>query len=224
MNLTYGVEGLSAALLATQVKARMAALKGITRGGDKLKEALRDQVEAAGFGDKLAKTWQGKVYQNGGKNPAAFVYSKAPKIIDSYARGATIVATGGRRAMAIPTDDTPRQRGGKAMTPQQVEARFGRKLRFVPAKSAAGAAHSGSAIGYLLLDDVVRGDRSGRLRSATDRQRRLAGTGKAAPVRSLVMFLLVRQVKKPKLFDLQAVADSVAATVPQLIAEEWGDD
>lgn len=226
MRYTAEVSGLSAALKIEEIKASMAAMKGITRAGNALKEQLRDQVRAAGFSERLAKTWQGEIYPQGGKpslHPAAYVYSKAPRIIDGYARGATIVATGGRRFLAIPTYDTPLERSGKALTPAKVEERFGRALRFVPARSAQGSAIGGKAVGYLILDGVVARKSTGRYRNASPRERRLEGTGKARPVQSVVMFTLVRAVKLRKVFDLQATADAVAATVPQLIAESWSD-
>ncbi len=229
MKITGSVAGgVSGPIDAGRVKAIMASLKGITKAGNALKEQLRDQVRGAGFTDQLSKTWQGKTYPNQGLNPAAYVYSKAPRIIDAYARGATAVATGGRRCMAIPTEDTPlkspggAQRRGKAMTPAEVEAKFHAKLRFVPARSAQGSTHGSTAIGFLVIDNVVSKKTSGLLRAASPRERRLEGTGKARPVRSVVMFVLVRAVKFPRLFDLDATARGVAATVPQLIAESWG--
>lgn len=223
IRITAQVPSISAALKTAEIVAAMKNMKAMARASDDLKGRLRDQVAAAGFSDRLAKTWQGKVYPSTGQSlaPAAYVFSKAPKIIDAFARGATIVATGGRRLLAIPTEDAPRVRSGKAETPAQVEERYGRKLRFVPAHSAQGSAVGGRAVGYLIMDGLVPRKQTGRYRKASAKE--LAGNGRTAGrrVSAVVMFTLVPRVKMPKLFDLQATADSVAASVPQLIAEEW---
>lgn len=226
MRINAAVDGsISKALDTAKIKAIMAATKAITIAGNRLKEELRDQVRAAGFSDRLAKSWRGKVYPNKGMNVAAYVYSAAPNIIDAYARGATAVATGGRRYMALPTEDTPmkrsggRQQQGRAMSPAEVEAKFGAKLRFVPAKSSQGLRIGFRAAGFLVIDNVVAKKSNNRYRPASPRERARAKGVAAGRVESVVMFVLVRSVKFPKLFDLEATAESVASTVPALIAE-----
>lgn len=224
MKLAAKMTGLSQAIDAADIIARMGAMKAMTKGRDRLKERLRDQIVAAGFSERLAKTWQGTVYPKSGNslNPAAYVWSKAPGIIDAYARGVTIVAKAGRRFLAIPTDATPRKRQGAALTPLEVERRYGKRLRFIPAKSSEGAKINGRAVGYLLLDGLVMRDRGVRHRNASSREQRLAGTGKAKHVESVVMFALVASVKVPKKLDLQGALNETGAELPQLLAEEWG--
>ena len=221
--ITAELSGLGEALKSAEIIARMGAMKAMSRAGDDLKEELRDQVRGAGLSERLAKTWQGKVYPEHGQSlsPAAYVWSKAPGIIDAYARGATIVATGGRRLLALPTPDVPRKRAGNALTPREVESRYNRRLRFVPAKSAHGSLLGGRAVAYLLLDGLVAKKESGRLRNASARE--LAGTSrnKGRTVRSVVMFTLVASAKVPKKLDLQGALNRVAAELPQLLAEEW---
>lgn len=226
MRASATVVGLTDALKTAEIKAMMAAMKSMSRAQEDLKEDLRDQVRGAGMGDRLARTWQGKVYPIRGNSlsPAAYVYSKAPGIIDAYARGTTIYPRAGRRFLAIPTDAVPRRRSGRAMTPQEVESRYGRRLRFVPSHSAQGSAIKGRAVGYLLMDELVHGQRTGNgYRRASARERAGRSRQKTRPVQSVVMFTLVGSVKKPKRLDLQGALNRAAATLPQLLAENWSD-
>lgn len=225
------VKGLGEALNIAKIKASMAAMKAMTRAETNMKEELRSQMIAGGFSDRMAKTWRGQVYPSSGTslNPAALVYSKAPGIVDAYARGVTIVAKAGRRLLAIPTDDAPmkgsggRKQQNRAMTPLEVEARFGKRLRFVPATSAEGRRIGHRAVGYLIMDGVVPRKSNGRLRNASARELAGRSRNKTRPVVSAVMFVLVASVKVPKKLDLQGPLDRAAASLPQLLAEEWSE-
>jgi len=206
-------------------------MRAVKRAGGGLKEELRAQTLAAGLPYKLSTTWQDVEYPKVGRSPtpAAVVYSKAPKIIQGYALGATIVARAGRRLLAIPTDATPLKNAGgprrspRAKTPIEVENQYGRRLRFVPARSAEGMKVGGRAVGFLIMDNVVARKSTGRYRAASDRE--IAGTGrdKGRRVESVVMFTLVASVKVPKKLDLKGALDRAAATLPQLLAEEWAE-
>ena len=213
--------GLSAALDAADIKSRMAAMRTMSRARDGMVEDLRDQVRAAGFSERLAKTWRGTTYPSSGNslNPAALVFSKAPGIIDAYARGVTIVAKAGRRLLAIPTEHTPKKRNGRALSPLEVEARFGRRLRFVPAKGGEGTKIAGKATAYLVLDNVVSRKSGTGFRNASARELG-AKPGKAKPVQAVVMFDLVASVRVPKKLDLRATLDRAQAKLPQLLEEE----
>ncbi|WCT73932.1 DUF6441 family protein [Sphingomonas naphthae] len=209
----------------------MAAMKAMQQAEAGLKEELRDQVLAAGFSERFAKTWQGKVYPTNRPtmSPAAYVFSKAPSIIDAYARGVTIVARAGRRLLAIPTEDAPRKRSGgqdrqaRAMTPIEVEARYGQRLRPIWRASAQGSQIRGRAVGYLVMDGLVKRDRTNSFRRASAAA--LAGKGRSkSPTKqpqSVVMFTLVASVKVPKKLDLQGALDRAAASLPQLLDAEW---
>lgn len=231
MRLTAKMTGLNEALKTAQVVAAMGAMKAMKQAGNGLKEELRDQMRGAGFSDRLAKAWQSADYpidQHPTLQPAALVFSKTPGIVDAYARGVTIVARAGRRLLAIPTEDTPRKGSGgrqqqnRAMSPKEVEARYGRRLRFVPAKSAQGSRMSGRAVAFLVMDDLVTRKESGKLRSASVRE--IAGTSrnKGRQVKWVIMFALVASVRIPKKLDLQGALNRAAATLPQLLSEEWG--
>ena len=70
-------------------RAVTAAMDDVTAG---LKGELREQITGAGLGTRLANTWRGKRYPESGQSAdaVAFVWSKAPAIIDAFERGVTI--------------------------------------------------------------------------------------------------------------------------------------
>jgi hypothetical protein len=212
------MSGLAAAIDAADIMARMQAMKLAGKARDTLKETLREQMLSAGFSERMAKTWRGQVYPKSGDSlsPAAVVTSGAPGIVDAYARGVTIVARAGKRLLAVPTDDTPLERNGRAMSPAKVEQRFGKKLRYLSARSAAGSLLRGRATGYLIMDGVVAKRSTGRFKSATPRQLARQNLKSARPVQSVVMFTLVASVKVPKRLNLN---EAVQATVTDLLRE-----
>lgn len=219
MRFPASVKGsISAALDQVNSERKAVQLRGLTQGAVDLKSALRVDVEQI-LGPRMARTWQSRVYTNNGRNPAALVYSKAPNIISAYAKGATIVATAGRRLLALPTDAVPKGTKGHALDPRGVEARYGKKLRFVPAKGPHGAVGgSGKAVAYLVLDDIILAGSRARARNANARQ--LAGSRRAnaRPVQSVVMFDLVTSVHIAKALDLDARAQDAGASTSLLIA------
>src|SRR5215203_154031 len=70
--------------------ARIAAEKQASRA----KLALRGDVRAAGFSDRLANTWRVNVFPISASSrthsPAVFVKSTAPEIVSAFDQGATI--------------------------------------------------------------------------------------------------------------------------------------
>jgi hypothetical protein len=209
---------ISAALDQINSTHKRSQLRGLTQGSVDLKSVMRGDIEQI-LGARMAGTWRSKIYTNNGRNPAALVYSKAPHIISAYAKGATIVATAGRRLLALPSDAVPKGSKGHALDPRGVEARYGKKLRFVPAKDAHGAVGgSGKAVAYLVLDGIILAGAKGRARNANARQ--LAGSRRAnaRPVQSVVMFDLVTSVHIAKALDLDARAKEAAANTSLLIA------
>ncbi|SFK41656.1 DUF6441 family protein [Caulobacter sp. UNC279MFTsu5.1] len=96
-----------------------------------LKRDLRENVEAAGLGRRLALTWRSRVYPEGGRSsldPAGWVWTKAPKLIEVYEDGAMIRPTGGRHYLAIPSKNVPLKGRGRRMTPLDVEVAFNQDL------------------------------------------------------------------------------------------------
>lgn len=194
--------------------------------GELLKADLRDDVERAGLGVRLGRAWRLKVYPTSGTSldAAAFVYTTAAKIIDSYDRGATIVATNGRRYLAIPTQDTPRKRSGNALTPREVETRFGKPLFFIAAGDRAFWSPSirrGDVVGFLVIKGLVPHRATGRWRNATKNE--LPG-GKRRYQKSIsmvIMFNLVTRVKKPNLLNIDATAQRGADRVGGILDKNW---
>ncbi|MEC7932379.1 MAG: DUF6441 family protein [Pseudomonadota bacterium] len=184
-----------------------------------LKEELRQQVTGAGMGARLARTWQAQVYPKGGRslNPAGYVYSKAPQIIQAFTDGATIRPVNGGKWLWIPTGNVPARRragnyvssmrrraNGTKMTPEEVELHFNAELDVV--------IEGGKGLAFI---DVVAGLRGG-YRQAT--AGRVAGRRKAEPV---LMFTLVKAVKMPRLLELDAPARRAAARIARRMADRW---
>ncbi|SEM62777.1 hypothetical protein SAMN05192583_0886 [Sphingomonas gellani] len=200
---------------------------------DEVKDAFRAQVRAAGLGDKLANAVRGVTYPNrNGRHslePTGWIYAQpsrdgrgAAAIIESYASGASIVPRAGKRWLAVPTDDVPRKRQGNAMTPDEVEQRFGRRLVFIdPAdKGFRTPSVRRAGVAYLVMKGLVVRKATGRWRQATDRER--AGkTRNPRPLQNVIMFTLVRQVKKPKSVDLSAPAALAEARFDANLSARW---
>lgn len=139
-------------------------------------------------------------------NAAGWIRPRGAKIgavLGAFVEGATIRAASGL-CLAIPTGAVPRISGRK-MTPDEVRKRFGRKLDMVRAKAGASGAW-----GFLVLREVYRSGKAGRLRNATKRT-------KAERREDVVMFVLVPMAKLPRRLDPEGVAEKWAAQVPNLV-------
>lgn len=186
-------------------KAATAAMRETTRPA--LME-LRDQVTGGGLGQRLANTWRDRVYpeQRESMTPSGYIWSNAPEIIDGFIRGSTIRPVGGAKYLWIPTKNVPRARGrvnsrgraikGGAMSPDEVENMFNDQLDIRKGKN-------GTLLAFM---DVVKARKAGAFRPAT--KRRMAQGREAKPV---LMFVLRRTVRLPKLLDLQGPADRWAS-------------
>lgn len=174
---------------------------------------LREQVTSAGLGQRLANTWRDRVFPERRRSmtPSGYIWSNAPDIIDAFSRGAQIVPLAGRRFLAIPTKDVPNARGRRGssnkMTPEQVENAFNQDLFFKRGRS-----------GRVLAFINAVGARNGRgFRRATK--------GRAAQGRDpkpVLMFVLVPNVRLPKVLDLDAVAQRWAANFEARFVAELG--
>ena len=184
---------------------------GTREAGRGLKTELRRQVASAGLGQRLANSWRDKHYPNQKLDAASLVYTKAPQIIRAFDEGAVIRSRRGR-FLAIPTENAPRKgTDGRRISPSTFpEHRFG-PLRFVPRPTGPS----------LLVVDGLRASfsrQTGELRGfrrATDRARR-RGQGLA----TVVMFLLVPQVKLSKRLDVTRAAERWSAELPALIDQQ----
>ena len=207
MRFTLQRPDLGKALAETGKDIERAVTSGMHEAAEGLKQDLRDDVVAAGLGERLAKTWRGKTFPEVGESAeaAAFVWSKAPKIIDAFDRGVTIHSPDGFW-LAIPTAAAgPRGLGASGrsarITPGGWERRTGLQLRFVYRRGRPS----------LLVADGARINSKGR--AAANRRK----TGQA----SVIVFILVPQVTLRKRLDIAAAARAWAGRVPSLIARHW---
>jgi hypothetical protein len=170
---------------------------------DGLKTDLRHATEGV-LGTKIANAWRGKFFANKGQSggPAAFVWTKAPKIIDFFSSAKVVTPLGA--AFAIPTDKVPRGPRGRRLTPFEVEARFNADLE--PVKLPSGR------IGLVI--DVI-GGRNGRgFRAATQRRR---AQGRSS--QRVLMFVLSRApLRSRRLIDLDAIANRWANRIAANVA------
>ena len=203
--------------LAADLKAgETAVTAAMDEAGQGLKNAYRQDIVGAGLGRRLANTWRHKRYPDKGKSlkAAVLVYNNAPEIVEAHAAGATIRANSAK-FLAIPTQNAPKLGRDKvAISPTDwPNYRYG-PLRFVKTKR-----------GGLLVVDGVRVTAKGRIskirgRKATKTKGAFSSlTGRA----TVVMFVLVRQVRLRKRLDLDGPARVWLDRVPELIVRNWPD-
>jgi len=161
---------------------------------------LREQTTSNGLGQRLANTWRDRVYpeQRESMTPTGYIWSNAPEIADGFIRGATIRPVSGGNYLWIPTDNVPRARGrvsvrgknikGGRMAPQEVEAMFGSDFFFRRGRN-------GTLLAFI---DAIRSKNQRGFRQNTGGRRRQGRMSE--PV---LMFVLRRTVKLPKLLDLK---------------------
>ena len=184
---------------------------GTRDAGRGLKAELRRQVASAGLGQRLANSWRDRHYPNQKLDASSLVYTKAPQVIRAFDEGAVIRSRRGR-FLAIPAENAPREGtdGRRIRLSTFPEHRFG-PLRFVPRPSGPS----------LLVVDGLRvsvSRKTGELRGfrrATERARR-SGQG----LTTVVMFLLVPQVKLRKRLDVARAAEHWSGQLPALIEQQ----
>ena len=188
-----------------------AVAAGTREAGRGLRTELRGQVTSAGLGQQLANSWRDKRYPNRKLDAASLVYTKAPQIIRAFDEGALIGSRRGR-FLAIPTENAPRKgTDGKRISPSTFpEHRFG-PLRLVPRQSGPSLlVVAGLRASFSRQTGELRG-----FRRAADRARR-SGQG----LTTVVMFLLVPQVKLSKRLDVARAAERWSAELPALIERQ----
>ncbi len=199
--------GMMAEVEGDIAKAATEAMRGTSF---KALRELREQVTSNGLGQRLANTWRDRVYPNPQTRrsmmPTGYIWSNAPEIADSFIRGATIRPVSGGNYLWIPTDNVPRARGrvsvkgknikGGRMAPTEVEAMF--KTSFFFRRGRNGT--------LLAFIDATRGKRAGTIRQNT------AGRQKQGRMSEpILMYVLRRAVRLPKLLDLKVVSDRWAS-------------
>ena len=202
------VGSIKADLEAEVRRIERAVPAGVQEAGAGLKGELRKQVFSAGLGTRLARTWRERHYPNRGHDAASLVWSKAPRIIRTFDEGTTIRSKDGFW-LAIPTPSAPKRGvGGKRINPSNFpEHRFG-PLRFVYRQRGPS---------LLVVDGVRVNARTGRV-GGRAKGGAYTKTGRMkAGMATVVMFILVPQVKMPKRLDVKRAAERWVGRLPELI-------
>jgi hypothetical protein len=200
---------LSPAMEKLIVQHETAAMRAMRWGAEGAQGDLRETTISAGLGSRVSNAWRMKVYPEQGRslNPAAYIWSKAPRIIDAFDRGATIRPVNGAAYLWLPTKNVPRRRARRdrqgqriragAMTPDEVDSFFNSEFVFKPGKN-------GTLLAYV---NAVSSRNGKSFRPAT--AGRLSGRHGMAPRKSelVLMFVLRRWVKMPKSIDIASVAN-----------------
>jgi hypothetical protein len=194
-------KAISAALdeerIALSKRVRLATHQA---GRELLLEPLRATTLEAFDSSKLPTTWRGKLYPEDASShtmtPAFFAFSKAPEIMIAFEQGATIQPLDGKKYLWIPTENVPRGRGGKRMSPQEVMARVGR-FSFIPLRNGGLVAVAQAA------RTSKRGHRRGRGRTPT--------LTRTKDGERLAFFILKKQVRLRKRLDISEIADRAGA-------------
>jgi len=205
------VGSLKADLQADLRRIERAVPDGVKAAGDGLKGSLRKQVVSAGLGARLSRTWRGRTYPNRGHDAASLVWSKAPQIVRAFAEGAVIRAKGGRW-LAIPTPAAPKRGvGGKRITPATFPVERHGPLRLVKRRGRTA---------LLVVDGVRVSSTTGRVGRRAKGDGRTKSGGYRKGIATVVMFVLVRQVRLRKRLDVVRVAERWARRLPALIRRQ----
>jgi len=193
-----------AAMMAAEIKAGEKAVSAAMReAGTGLKSDWRAQITGAGLGRRLAGSIRSEFYpkREPSLNAAAFIWSKAPKIINAHDTGPLIRSKHGFW-LAIPTKAAGKSRRGGRITPGEWEQRSGLRLRFIYRRNRPS----------LLIAESRLNTRGKAVRSRSK-------TGRG--VVSAPIFILVPQVKLAKRLDLARDAVRAADSIPGLILANW---
>lgn len=209
MKLTVTIDGDIIKLMAAEARAgERAVTRAMSQSGSALKTAWREQIVAAGLGQRVANSIRNATYPKGdvSLNASGLVWTKAPKIVGAHDEGPLIRSSSGFW-LAIPLPAASTGPRGKKITPDEWERRTGRRLTFIYRRGQAG----------LLVDT-----RQGRFRSRYDplsvTENRSRGRASKKPV---PVFILVPQVKLQKRLDIESLAERIGSRIPELIVANW---
>jgi hypothetical protein len=217
MRFTLKTDDLAKGLTEAEGDAARSVTSAMREVTESLKGDLRADVVDAGLGHRLANTWRGKTYPEGGISleAASFVWSKAPNLVDAFDRGVTIKSSRGFW-LAIPTPAAgvkglSATGGMKRITPGGWERRTGMRLRFVYRRGRPS----------LLVADNARLSKKGLARPNIGRTRAGAQFTRLKGRSTVVVFILVPQVTLQKRLDIPSAAQRWADRVPGLLASYW---
>lgn len=202
------------ALMEAEYKAGERATSGAMRGvASEVKADWRGQVQRVGLGRRLSNAIRGEAYPKGdvSMGAAALIWTRAPKIIGAFEKGAVIRSASGSW-LAIPTDAAGKGRYGRRMTPAAWEQRHGIRLRFVYRRGRTA----------LLVADDARLTKRGQARQKRGRRRRKDGILTGA--QTVVVFVLVPQARLAKRLDLLQSAERIGSELSSRIVAGWRSD
>jgi hypothetical protein len=195
-------------------RAVTSALRNTARRIEKDLEAVTEQAQLG----RLSKAWQSEVYPaKPSLGAAALVYAKGkntPAVLEAFATGATIraKADGSATFLAIPTAAAPKKGAdGKRISPSNwPNERFGR-LRFVYRRNAPS----------LLVVDGLKATKSGKFARNRGRNKEGGEYIRLRNTATVVMFVMVKQVRLAKRFDFEATVRGGFAALPGEIVAIW---
>lgn len=204
------VEDYGAAWEAQIDAAEKAVTKGVQSVARALQSGWRSQIEYSGLGKGLSNSIRRLNFPKAGLSirAASLVYSNASKVVDAFDRGVIIRSEKGLY-LAIPT-----QAAGvkglrrKRITPSGWEQRTGMRLRFVyrPGRWP------------ILVADDARINKKGL---AAQKKGKRRPNGMLVGAQTVVIFVLIPQVKMPKKLDLDRVTNAAEAALPGVILANW---
>lgn len=215
MRLLAAFTGRLTEMLDDQHNRLAGALRAaVAETSEQLKQDLRSDVLAGGLGERLAKTWQNKIYPGSNRvtlGPAGLVFSKAPDVIRAFDEGAKIRSSDGFY-LAVPTEAAGRGSGGKRLSPGEWERRNGVRLRFVYRQGGPS----------LLVADNARLDTRGRARANVTRAKAGAYTRLRGRV-TVPIFILLPQVSLAKRLDIARSENKALAQLQRAVAAAVND-
>lgn len=187
-----------------------AVTRGIRLAAEGMKQELRQQ--AAPLGRKVSNSIRASHYPKSGNSlgAASLVFTKAPKLIRAFS-DATLIRSKEGFFLAIPTDAAPKRGvGGKRISPSNFPEYSYGPLRFVY--------RGGGKPSLLVVDDqrARTGKRGGYARASKS----AISKGNTATV---VMFILVPQVRLRKIIDYTGTETKWHTRAPHLILQEFND-
>lgn len=214
MRIRAAIEGNLDVYLKRELEAgEKAVTRAMRLASDRAKREIRGQVTGAGLGGRMANAVRSQVYPRAGASlgAGALVWTRAPDVMRAFEDGATIRGRAGGW-LAIPTGSAPRRgTDGKRIRPDTFpEGRFG-PLRFV-------ARNGRTAL--LVVDNVRISAKTGRVGRRAANARTKSGRLRSG-LTSVVMFVLVRQVRLQKRLDFAGAGARADARLPGLIVDEW---
>ncbi|MBM3552169.1 MAG: hypothetical protein FJX45_10455 [Alphaproteobacteria bacterium] len=170
-------------------------------GRAELVDPLRAMTRDALNSKRLPTTWRVRIYPAEARNtlsPAVFAFSRAPEIMIAFEEGPIIQPVGGKKYLWVPTENVPRGRGGKRLSPQEVKAKVGR-FSFIPLRNG----------GFVAVAQASRGTRRAHRRGGA--RTPTIGREKGVEGERLAFFILKKRVRLRKRLNIASIAERAGA-------------